>query len=61
MWYGLATVVIFITVVLCKISMNGLTFDWDDVEITDPKVQAALAELDQDFKQRSLVSSIFLS
>ena len=52
MWHGLETVVIFNTVVPRKISMTGLTFDWDDVEIHDPQVQAALAELDQDFKQR---------
>ena len=31
------------------INMVGLTFDWDDVSITDTKVQDALNDLDKDF------------
>jgi hypothetical protein len=32
--------------------MTGLTFDWDDVGISDKVVQKALAELNSDFSQR---------
>ena len=32
--------------------MTGLTFDWDDVELSNPQVQAALIELNNDFSQR---------
>ena len=34
------------------INMVGLTFDWDDVSITDTKVQAALNDLDKDFPSK---------
>ena len=32
--------------------MTGLTFDWDDVELSNPQVQEALIELNNDFSQR---------
>ena len=34
------------------INMVGLTFDWDDVSITDTKVQDALNDLDKDFPSK---------